>query len=249
MKAVFLSDAHLWSEQDKGYRRLVHFLGELEGEIDHLVVAGDFFDFWFCDGQNFYSEFRTMVDALVELKKSGADVSLIEGNHDFFMEQALGEKGIRIYRDEAILDFGGTMIYAAHGDLVDRKNSRYLLLRRVLRSTVFFHFQKWLPLPVLWRIARASSNSSRRYKKENTGAMVEAMIDFARRKISEGMDAVVLGHSHQQLFRHYVVGEQQGVLVLLGDWIDKFSYLLLRDGSFSLECYDDYGRRPQAPVL
>ncbi len=238
MRAVFLSDAHLWNDRDEGYGRLLHFFNELRGQIDLLVVAGDLFDFWFCDENNLFPEFRPMVEALVDLKEYGADIFFIEGNHDFFLEPALAEKGIKICRDEAVLELDGWRTYVAHGDLVDNTNRRYLFLRRVLRSDLFYVLQKRIPSALLWRIAQVSSNSSRKYQKKDPKAIVAVMNAFARRKIACGIDAVILGHSHQPLLERIDGGDRQGVLALLGDWIDHYSYLVFEDGLFSLKFYD-----------
>lgn len=249
MKAVFLSDAHLWSERDEGYVRLLIFFRELRGRIDHLVVAGDLFDFWFCDENNLYPEFDAVVEELFELKKSGVTISLIEGNHDFFLEAALGKMGLVIYRDEAVFDMDGLRIYVAHGDSVDGTNRSSLLLRRILRSDVIFALQKWIPSSILWRIARVSSNSSRQYQKKDYRAMVAAMEEFSREKIARGMDAVIFGHSHQVCMERIVLEERRGTFVLLGDWIQHYSYLLLQDGRFSLESYDRDRRLPWSGAL
>ena len=63
---------------------------------DLLVIAGDFFDFWFERGGLIYPEFRPVVERLVQLRQSGIRISLCEGNHDFFLADYFsGELGIR----------------------------------------------------------------------------------------------------------------------------------------------------------
>lgn len=237
MRVVFLSDAHLRNERDEGYRLLLRFIEELEGTTDHLVVAGDLFDFWFCDGTNIYPEFETIMQALVSLRKSGVRVSLIEGNHDFFMQDAFRGTGIEIIPEEMVLEIDGIRIYAAHGDLVDLLNKRYLMLRRLLRSGLFFRLQRLLPAGLLWKIAGRCSTSSRQYMQARSRSIVEAMKRFARERVAEGTDAVILGHSHQPMIRWYTVEGRTGTLVLLGDWIEHYSYVVFENGRFSLEFY------------
>lgn len=236
MKAVFLSDAHLMSDRDEGYRNLLRFFGEIRDEISHLVIAGDLFDFWFCDERSLYPDFKEMFEALIELRRAGVAVSLIEGNHDFFLDRAFNGHGIAIYEDHALFDFDGLKVYVSHGDTVDGSNRFYLLFRRFLRSDLFFTVQKRVPPRVLWQIARLSSHSSRKYQ-EHPGRIVSVMHSFAREKINEGIDAVVLGHSHHPALEHLRSGTRTGTLALLGDWVEHFSYLSLEDGTFSLEFY------------
>ncbi|HET57970.1 MAG TPA: UDP-2,3-diacylglucosamine diphosphatase [Deltaproteobacteria bacterium] len=237
MRVVFLSDAHLRDERDEGYRLLLRFMKELEGTTDHLVIAGDLFDFWFCDGAKIYPEFGTIIQALINLRKSGVRISLIEGNHDFFMQEAFRGTGIEIIPDEIVLEIDGARIYIAHGDLVDRSNKRYLMLRRLLRSGFFFRLQRLLPAGLLWKIAGRCSSSSRRYMQERSRSIVEAMKLFARERIAGGMDAVILGHSHQPMIQWYTVDGKTGMLGLLGDWIEHYSYVVFENGRFTLEFY------------
>ncbi len=99
MKTVFLSDAHLKGPGYAGHEKLMHFFDRLRGRggtgsgesatgtltLDHLIIAGDFFDFWFARGDAIYPGFRPVVDRMVALKQEGVRISLCEGNHDFFL--------------------------------------------------------------------------------------------------------------------------------------------------------------------
>ena len=72
MKTVFLSDAHLKGPGYAGHEKLMRFFDRLRGRggtgsgkiatdtltLDHLVIAGDFFDFWFERGDAIYPGFR-----------------------------------------------------------------------------------------------------------------------------------------------------------------------------------------------
>ncbi len=63
MKTVFLSDVHLKGPEYPGHVKLIHFFDRLRGAegpgskkiaagtltLDHLVIAGDLFDFWFAE--------------------------------------------------------------------------------------------------------------------------------------------------------------------------------------------------------
>ncbi|HRS98302.1 MAG TPA: UDP-2,3-diacylglucosamine diphosphatase, partial [Smithella sp.] len=167
MKAVFLSDAHLKHSTDERYRCLVQFLTELgEGRVgpphggegsrmgavvDDLYILGDFFDFWFCRPDRIYPEFQPVIGKLVQLRQSGIRVHWFEGNHDFFMREYFhGVLGMDVIEESATVDLDQRRAYLAHGDTLDRTNVFYLALRKVLRSRIFYHFQRVLPPPVLW---------------------------------------------------------------------------------------------------
>ncbi|MCG6538006.1 MAG: metallophosphoesterase, partial [Syntrophales bacterium LBB04] len=99
MKAIFLSDAHLRGPGDAAHKKLIRFFDLLRGRghidvrqgpddpliIDHLVIAGDFFDFWFGRGDVIYPAFRHMVERIAALKLEGVRISICEGNHDYYL--------------------------------------------------------------------------------------------------------------------------------------------------------------------
>ena len=87
----------------------------------------------------------------------------------------------------------------------------------------------------------------------------------ARRKIAHGVDIVIHGHYHFSL--HARVGgtdddpegrkrgtedraddpaERSGELVVLGDWIQKYTYAVLENGSIRLEKWEERGSNEPA---
>ena len=82
MKAVFISDAHLNGSACDGYRYLMSFLDSIRGDADELFIVGDFFDFWFSDNNSAYPGFYDIIEKLLEIKKSGTNISFFEGNHE-----------------------------------------------------------------------------------------------------------------------------------------------------------------------
>ncbi len=123
MKCIFLSDAHLKSERDKGYRDMMRFLDSLGAEKpDQLFVAGDFFDFWFGRGDHVYPDFKPVIEKLMVLRDAGTLIRLCEGNHDFFLGDYFAAiPGITVCRESAVVDLEGRKTLVAHGDLVDRE--------------------------------------------------------------------------------------------------------------------------------
>jgi len=260
MKAIFLSDNHLKREKDTGYRYLMRFFDLLEckpveineqhtgrsyGEtggytigIDDLFIVGDFFDFWFCRNNHIYPEFRAMVCKLIELKTRGIRIHLCEGNHDFFLKDYFSNKlGMTVFSDRAVIDSDGRRILVSHGDTVDRSNIRYLLLRKILRSIIFYRIQRGIPSSILWSIARISSNMSKELSNESEDRLVEKMHAFSMEKFKEGFDAVILGHCHKPLLKEYMIEDRRKTFATLGDWIKRYSYLYYEDGHFTLSYY------------
>ena len=256
MKAIFLSDAHLKGPTDAAYERLIRFFDRLRGRggtcgrtmpgdppmVDHLVIAGDFFDFWFARGDVVFPGFQHIVERLAALKQAGVRISLCEGNHDFFLDDYFTKRlGFEVYPEWANFTIDGIRILVSHGDTVDRSNRRYLALRRFLRSSFAHRLQGLLPLALLWRVARLSSEMSKGMSDESESRLAEVMHRFAQGKFGEGCDAVILGHCHKQLFRQEQYDGRQTTFVTLGDWITHGTYLSCEDGRFSLNRFPPDG--------
>ena len=60
------------------------------------------------------------------------------------------------------------------------------------------------------------------------------MIEFATRKIREGVDIVVMGHRHVPA----LLPIEHGLYVNLGDWISYNSYGVIVDGVMSLNTWN-----------
>jgi len=256
MKAVFLSDVHLKDPSGADYERLILFFDRLRGRrgsgngecsdatliLDALVIAGDFFDFWFSKGEVIYPGFRQIVDSMAALKREGVRIILCEGNHDFFLTDYFsGKLGFEVYRDWGEFDFDGLRVLASHGDTVDTGNHRYLAMRRFLRSSLMHRLEQRLPRSIIWRLARFWSKMSREACGESREAMVGAMHRFAIGKIREGYDAVIMGHCHEPLLRRVSSDGRERIFATLGDWMTHGSYLLFNDGRFTLRSFPPRG--------
>jgi len=252
MKAIFLADAHLKSSAGAGYKKCLHFLDGLHGRgtlpgaessavnnVDLIVIAGDFFDFWFERNGRIYPEFQLIVRSIQRLKNEGVRICICEGNHDFFLADFFaGRLGLEVYPDSLELTIDGLRVFVAHGDTVDRENRRYLALRRFFRSSSLYRLQKILPLALLFAIARASSGLSRGMTIRAQEQIVEKMRLFAEGKFTDGFDAVILGHSHAETLKEETEKGERRIFATLGDWITLSTYLLCENGRFSLKRFD-----------
>ncbi|MDI9569960.1 MAG: UDP-2,3-diacylglucosamine diphosphatase [Pseudomonadota bacterium] len=252
-RCLFLADAHLRDPHEANYEALMGFLSRLAGPdtpasgdgrpriavLDHLFILGDFFDFWFSRRERIYPGFKEIVAALKDLQSGGVAVHFCEGNHDFFLSRYFSRlQGMHVHEDWAVLALDGKRLLVGHGDLVDETNRRYLRLRRMLRSRAFFALQGLLPLPLLWRIARLSSQASQEYLGGAKEAIFAKMAAFARDRFREGFDAVILGHCHHAELQEGVTSGRKTVFATVGDWVAGRDYLLYHDGGFHPRRYE-----------
>jgi len=263
MKAVFIADAHLKDSHDLNYRKLLRFLSLLihpssvdnlldlktmacqRIPVDDLYIGGDFFDFWFCRGTEVYPEFLPVIRALTAVRDRGIRVHFAEGNHDFFLSDYFtGIMDMEVFRDWATFMLDDCKVLFSHGDMVDRNNFRYLLLRKLLRSQLIYRIQQRLPPPLLWKIAATSSAASKDQFRTSKEKLSEILHIFSALKIRGEIDAVILGHCHQPIMKEFQINGRRKYTITLGDWIRHFSYLYYDDGIFRLCFFDDGENRP-----
>ena len=238
MKAVFFSDAHLRNGDDHGGCILRSFLRNVPQSGDSLFVVGDLFDFWFSRSRVVFPGFLPVIDELKGLIARGVRIHLFEGNHDFYLaDYFTRELGIEVFPDEAVLDLEGKKIFVAHGDRVDESDRAYRFLRALLRSRTFYGLQGILPLPLLWRLATLSSETSKEYLAKPQEGLASKMEAFAQAEFQKGIDAVILGHCHLPVIRKHNVGDREHDFILLGDWLAHRSYAVLEGGRFELRYF------------
>ena len=239
MKSVFLSDAHLKNESDDSYRSLIRFLDVIRDHVDFLFILGDLFDFWFCRDRHIYPEFKPVVEKLVDLNRQGTRIIICEGNHDFFLGDYFTKiHGISVVTEWADIKLDKMHVLISHGDTVDRANKKYLFLRKLLRSRLFYKLQGSIPPFILWEIARLSSAVSKELSIASVDLLAGKMEVFSRGKFQEGYDAVILGHCHKPLLKEYIIKGQKKTFVSVGEWRKYRSYLHYDNGQFILSYYE-----------
>ena len=255
MKAIFISDAHLKRATDERYAQLMNFLDDIKdgkarfmvnsddlgkdaAPVDDLYIVGDLFDFWFSQKEKIYPEFKLIINKLIELQKTGISIHLCEGNHDFFMKEYFHDVlGMEVFEEQAEIKLDNLQALIAHGDMVDKTNIKYVLFRKILRSRPFYQFQRFIPSSIRWALASISSTASKEMTIEDGGVLVEKMLSFAQDRFKEDYDAVVLGHCHKPVLRHYVGEGKKKTFVALGDWIRYYSFLYYENSKFFLGYY------------
>ena len=255
MKAIFISDAHLKRKTDERYGQLMNFFNDIKAGqvrlfieadgadkiltgIDDLYIVGDLFDFWFCNKEEINPEFILIINKLVELQKAGIRIHLSEGNHDFYLREYFHDVlGMEVFEEWADVKMKGVRALIGHGDTTDKANFKYLLFRKFLRSRPFYHFQRFIPARVRWVLAGFSSAASKEMTIDAGEELVEKMLSFAVNKFQEDYDAVIVGHCHHPVLRHYTVAGKKKTFVSLGDWIKHYSFLYYENKNFILGYY------------
>jgi UDP-2,3-diacylglucosamine hydrolase len=205
MKVVVISDIHIFGADDPLYASLLALMAEELEPGDHLVLAGDIFDFLVGNQPGLNRRYSAFFAALRKLGENGVHTTYIEGNHDFHLRENFAEvPALHVAAAETEIALSGKRVYVAHGDLVDRDDRGYLALRAFFRSP-FIRFAAFaLPEAAVEWIGKRSAVSSRKRTPrlpetrggDHLARLRRTYREFAKRKFREGFDAIVLGHCH-----------------------------------------------------
>jgi UDP-2,3-diacylglucosamine hydrolase len=230
----FLSDLHLGAYPDAEKASVPLLTGFLDHVLDtggRLYIVGDLLDFWF--------EYPTVVPRypfrlLAHLKSmvdSGCEVTYIAGNHDYWMGDFLrNDVGVLTVPDILETSIGGRRFFISHGDgIATTGQLGYRVLKKILHSRAVSSGFRLLHPDVGLRLAGAFSKMSRRRSSRNSNDF--NLRAFVEKMASRGFDYVVLGHLHKpQMFQ-----VSKTSCLVVGDWIDSFTYGLYAGGKLSLE--------------
>ena len=244
-KTYFFSDVHLGlgSKDDdrKREQRVIRFLDMVKQDAGELFILGDLFDYWFEYKSVVPKGYFRLFAKLADLTSRGIQITYLAGNHDFWLKGYLTEElGITIHIDPIERTIGGKRFYLHHGDGLLKNDTGYRILKRILRNRInIFLFSLIHPDITSW-IARWSSRKSRAYTSKRTFEGND-MIDFARKKIREGFDVVIMGHNHQSLFKEL----DRGVYVNIGDWLHENTYAVFDGNKIQLKKWGEPVRHSQ----
>jgi len=223
MSLFIVSDLHARSDRDPTLRRVLNVLKMKAVPGDIFVFAGDIFDLFVGEKKIFLDQTRVFWDELKQASDRGVHIHYIEGNHDFHLRQLAKNCGFSCHSESIDFELDGKRFYIAHGDLVDRKDYGYLLLRWIFRSWVLQLFVKMAPCSWIEKIGFKFTDKNRilsvgefKPKEKYRPAIKRLYRNFAVDKIKAGYDFVVLGHCHDLDEAKFVYQEREGTYFNVG---------------------------------
>jgi UDP-2,3-diacylglucosamine pyrophosphatase LpxH len=221
MKRILLSDAHLTGLDDPNQGILVDFLRQVDA--DEIYFLGDIFHFWWGRRGHRDSNYEPFLSVLEELSRAGKSLFWVRGNHDFRLGPLIEEEiGVTV-SDAISVHFLGRSTLLVHGDEADRSFG-YRLTKKVLRGPAFAGLMSVLGPRYGDRFGRALAGASRHGSGGDT-ALLSAQSRWAEEQFAQGVELVVLGHSHAPGI-HKLPG---GMLINLGDFADAYSFLEIEE--------------------
>lgn len=249
MKNVyFLSDAHLGSlaipHGRMQERRLVNFLEAIKHKAAAVYLLGDIFDFW--------HEYRTVVPRgytrllgkISELTDLGVEVHYFTGNHDLWVgDYFQKECGMMLHRQSSVVEIYGNVFYLAHGDGLGTTDRKFKFLRAMFHNKTCQRL--FAALHPRWGVAFGLEWARRsRLKREDgkepdyKGEEREELVVFAKSYLQTHPDInyFIFGHRHIDLD---LMLSRDTRLLMLGDWISHFSYVVYDGEHLLLEEFEE----------
>lgn len=242
----FISDAHLGSqivnEPRKHEQKLVQWLETIKHDAKVIYMVGDMFDFWFEYKTVVPKGFVRFLGKTAELIDSGIEVHFFTGNHDIWTFGYLEKEiGMIVHKTPMQLNLFGKKFFIAHGDGLQMEgDTKFLLLRKVFHSSFAQKLFGYIPPRIGQSFGYSWSRNNRTktikvYKNKYEGEENEYLVRFAKDYIQKAdIDFFIFGHRHIDLDLELKNGSR---VVILGDFINIFSYAKYDGDNFSLEYF------------
>ena len=235
-RLFFISDAHFGSEseekEEEKIERFKNFLNSNLKENDYLFIVGDLFDFWFEYRYLIPKECFQVLNILYNLVRKGVKIVYIGGNHDFWENGFLKkEMDIEFHSEYLTIDLMSKRFYLHHGDGFIKKDKGYRLLKSILRNRTNIWLYKLIHPDLGVFLAKYFSTFSRTNSTNKYYSSFEEYFQFAKEKFEEGVDFVIMGHTHISVIKEF--GNK--FFVNIGDWMENFTYGIYDGKEFKLE--------------
>lgn len=245
-KIYFLSDAHLGSralEHRRTHeRRLVSFLDKIKHEAAAVYLLGDIFDYWYEYKYVVPKGFTRLLGKISELTDMGIEVHFFIGNHDIWCKDYFVEEcGMILHKRPMTVELYGKEFYLAHGDGLGDKSLGFRLMRALFHSKTAqmlfsaIHPRWTMELGLSWskhsRLKRADGK-----EPDYMGEDKEPLVLYTKEylKTHPGINFFIYGHRHIMLD---LMLSRDSRIVILGDWINDFSYAVFDGENLYLDQY------------
>lgn len=226
-----MSDLHLgapyFPDSHQAEKRVVDFLDSVKEEVDALFLLGDILDYWYEYRYVVPRGFVRFFGKLAELADRGVRIVWYIGNHDIWIYDYLpNELGIEVVDGYSVEVIDGHKFLMTHGDGIGRLKPSFRLLRKLFRNKLCqkafsgIHPRWTVPFAYAW------SHKSRDFdgpSDADAERMTDNIMTFSREYLTSHPDISFFMFGHLHLFERVRLSPTSE-LVVLGDWITKFSY-------------------------
>lgn len=250
-RIYFASDFHLgipdYQSSLEREKKLVKWLEAIKADAAEVFLMGDIFDFWFEYKTAIPKGYVRFLGKVTELTDAGIPVHIFRGNHDIWAFDYLGKEcGVTLHRRPVVKSFNGKTFFLSHGDGLGPGDNGYKFLKKVFEFRLNQWLFRWLHPDVGTRLGLFFSRRSRlaneaRERKKPDGRKLDdlPLWHFANSYAHKhpAINYFIFGHNH--LMRHEIINDSTE-FILLGDWINYFSFALFDGNNLELKQLELY---------
>lgn len=164
---------------------------------DHLLLLGDLFQVWIGFRKFETPSIALVVAALRRLRAAGVRIDYIEGNRDFFLAGSVYADAFDSVSSEVALEIGEKRILAVHGDGLVAADLNYRFWKLLSKNPLSRVASRLIPGPLARRMVHGTEERLAATNFKHKLEIPEGpILDYARGRLSEGYDELVLGHFH-----------------------------------------------------
>ncbi len=226
MKRLVIADPHVGT-RDGDAEAMVAVIAKAErAGVGEILYLGDTFQYLIGMSKFWTESVEMVLEAWDGMRSRGGVIRLIEGNRDFFLDEA--DLAFRIDQSALALEFssGGITFRLIHGDKVNQRDFQYLFWSRLSKCFPARLWARWLPRRLAVAIVRkmeaqlADTNRKFRYEKP-----IESLREEALRSFAQGVDVLLFGHFHTL----WTFRDQGKEAMVVPAWLETRQALLVEE--------------------
>lgn len=230
----FASDLHLgapnFNESLKREKHFVSWLDNIKPSTKALYLVGDIFDFWFEYKHAIPKGYIRLLGKLAEFADEGIPIFIFTGNHDLWYKSYFPDQfGAIVYSKPIQVEIYNKHFYVAHGDGLGPGDHGYKFLKSILTNPLCKWLFERLHPNFGIGLANFSSGMSRHANEKRDPMEVyrgkkESLFIHAKEVIANNpaINYFVFGHRHVPINESI---DKNSRMIILGDWINHFTYL------------------------
>ncbi|SFK32482.1 UDP-2,3-diacylglucosamine diphosphatase [Methylophaga sulfidovorans] len=235
MTKLFISDLHLNPARPELTALACQFLRQQVDAVSEIYILGDIFNTWLGDDL-VPDEFTDFIDTLRSLTQAGINLYLMVGNRDFMLGKAFADSvNATLIQDGYLLELAGKPALLLHGDSLCIDDVGYQRYRKVVNNRLL----QWcfLKLPARFRQKisdkiKQQSQQKKQYKSSQIMDVNQAEVEKVM--FENNVKLLIHGHTHRPAIHQVTLNNSDAYRIVLGDWEDKVSYLLVDDQQLTL---------------
>jgi len=230
----FISDLHLSPQHPEITRCFLDFLEHEASASDALYILGDLFEVWI--GDDNVTEFSETIAHAIATLKQKIPVYFIHGNRDFAIGEEYATKaGMQILNEQTVIDLYGEPVVILHGDELCTRDVDYQKFRKKARGWWWPKMMRAIPLLLRKKIAargRKKSIDNQKYLSADIMDVTQSEVLLTMQK--HNVKCMIHGHTHRPNTHHFQHNGTQHTRIVLGDWYDQGSILMVSRDSKTL---------------